>query len=71
MSLRDYFAAAALPWALETNSGNAKTIIKSLGINPLTCTEEENKRLCGAMLKNVADVVYKVADAMIAEREKK
>ena len=52
MTLRDWIAGQALPWALGLHYGN-----------DCGTTGEENARLA-------AQYAYKIADAMLAERQK-
>lgn len=63
MTLRDYFAAAALPTALN---GIGSQGIECL-VSPVAKNEEDQAFYAAA----VAEGAYRIADAMLAERRKR
>lgn len=69
MTLRDYFAAAALPWALALNSENIAAVLKATGIDPVSMTKEQQDEFRVIMCLAAADAAYAAADAMMERRK--
>lgn len=68
MTLRDYFAAAALPQICQQKTQQAQELVASLVTRGTKVTEQDSDDFMAALIEGIAAGSYAVADAMLRAR---